>query len=170
MWQAQLTGRGDGPMTPMEIARRYEAALFAGRMDEVASYFTDDAKYWVAGPDRIGGTWIGPEAIVRAFSNREFGLGEADWSYEDVWRDWRSSGDDMVTVEIRERSFLKSAPDDVMDQRTCVVIRFRGEKICDMREYTDAGIYLSFLARHPELPKFAKTNSPEKNAATSSTR
>ena len=30
--------------TPMDIAKKYEAALFAGRMDEVAGYFTDDAK------------------------------------------------------------------------------------------------------------------------------
>ena len=36
--------------TAMEIAKKYEAALFAGRMEEVAGYFTDDAKYWVAGP------------------------------------------------------------------------------------------------------------------------
>lgn len=142
--------------TPMEIAKKYEAALFAGRMDEVASYFTSDAKYWVAGPPPLGGSWIGPEAIVRAFEKREFGLGSADWSYEDVWRDWRSSGDDMVTVEIRERSSLKSSPDDVMDQRTCVVIRFRGEQICDMRDYSDASVYLEFLSRHKaELPKFS---------------
>jgi ketosteroid isomerase-like protein len=141
--------------TPMEIARRYEAALFAGRMDEVAGYFTDDAKYWVAGPRPLGGMWSGPDAIVRAFENREFGLGAADWGYEDVWRDWRSSGEDMVTVEIRERSWLKTSPDDVMDQRTCVVIRFRGEKICDMRDYSDASVYLEFLRRHPELPKFS---------------
>lgn len=142
--------------TPMEIAKRYEAALFAGRMDEVASYFTDDAKYWVAGPRLLGGIWVGPAAIVRAFENREFGLGAADWGSEDVWRDWRSSGDDMVTVEIRERSWLKSAPDDVIDQRTCIVIRFRGEKICDMRDYSDASVYLDFIARHPELPKFSR--------------
>jgi len=140
--------------SPIEIAKRYEAALFAGRMDEVAGFFTEDAKYWVAGPEGIGGTWVGPAAIVRAFENREPGLGQADWGYEDVWRDW-SEGDGMVTVEIRERSWLTSAPEDVMDQRTCVVIRFRGEKICDLRDYTDASIYVDFLRRHPELPKFA---------------
>jgi ketosteroid isomerase-like protein len=141
--------------TPLEIGKRYEAALFAGRMDEVASYFTDDAKYWVAGPAPIGGSFTGPSAIVRAFENREFGLGAADWGYESVWRDWRSC-DDMVIVELREKSWLKSAPDDVMHQRTCVVMRFRGEKICDMRDYTDASVYLDFLTRHPELPKFTK--------------
>ena len=141
--------------TPLEIAKKYEAALFAGRMGEVASYFTDDAKYWVAGPHLIGGTWEGPAAIVRAFENREPGLGAADWGYEDVWRDWRSCGDDMVTVEIRERSWLKTAPDDVMDQRTCVVIRFEGGRISEMRDYCDAGIYQAFRERHPELPKFA---------------
>src|SRR2546430_7529186 len=33
----------------------------------------------------------------------------------------------------REKSWLKSDPEDVMDQRTCAVIRFRGDKICEMR-------------------------------------
>ena len=142
--------------TPLETAKKYEAALFAGRMDEVAGYFTDDAKYWVAGPKPIGGMWNGPAEIVRAFEKREFGLGAADWGYEDVWREWRSSGSDMVIVEIRERSWLKSSPEDVMDQRTCVMIRFRGDRICDMRDYSDASVYLGFIERHrAELPKFA---------------
>lgn len=138
----------------LAIAKRYEAALFAGRMDEVASYFSDDATYWVAGAPPIGGEWHGPAAIVSAFTNREFGLGAADWGYEEVWRDWYEA-DDRVIVEIRERSWLTHAPDDVIDARTCVVIKFRGEKICDMRDYTDAWIYEAFKTRHPELPKFS---------------
>ena len=139
----------------LAIAKAYEAALFAGREDEVASYFTTDATYWVAGGPRIGGVWHGPSAIVDAFWNREFGLGAADWGYEEVWREWYEA-DDRVIVEIRERSWLKTAPDDVMDARTCVVIKFQGDKICDMRDYTDAYLYDAFRARHPELPKFAK--------------
>jgi ketosteroid isomerase-like protein len=142
----------------LAVAKKYEAALFAGRMDEVEATFTDDATYWIAGPPRIGGTWKGPKAIVRCFSDREFGLGAADWCYEEIWRDWKS-GDDIVTVEIREKSWLKSSPEDVMDQRTCVVMRFRDGKICDMRDYTDSQLYVEFLKRHPELPKFAKAQS-----------
>ncbi len=139
----------------LAIAKRYEAALFAGRMDEVKSYFTDDAIYWVMGAPPLGGEWHGPDAIARAFSNREFGLGAADWGYEDVWREWYEA-DERVIVEIRERSWLKSSPDDVMDVRTCAVFKFRGDHICDMRDYTDAGRYASFLAAHrSELPKFA---------------
>ena len=59
-------------------------------------------------------------------------------------------------MEIRERSWLKSAPADVLDQRTCVVIRFRGGLIAEMRDYTDSEPYEGFVARHrAELPKFA---------------
>jgi len=138
-----------------EIAEAYERALFAGRMDEVAGYFSDDVVYWVAGDPPLGGEWHGPQAVLGAFENREFGLGAADWEYEEVWRDWYEA-DDRVIVEIRERSWLKSAPDDVLDQRTCVVIKFRGDKICDMRDYTDPHLYQGFLDRHrKELPKFA---------------
>jgi ketosteroid isomerase-like protein len=92
--------------------------------------------------------------VLRAFANREAGLGAADWGYEEVWRDWYEA-DERVIVEIRERSWLKTAPHDVMDQRTCVVIRFRGDRICEMRDYTDAQAYEAFLTRHrAELPKF----------------
>ena len=140
----------------MEIAKAYEKALFAGQRDEVGSYFTDDIVYWVAGQPRIGGEWRGREAVLDALWNREPGLGAADWGYEDVWRDWYDA-DERVIVEIRERSWLKSAPTDVMDQRTCVVIRFRGERICEMRDYTDSHVYEEFLKRHrKELPKFAR--------------
>ena len=138
----------------MEIAKAYEKALFAGQRDEVGSYFTDDIVYWVAGTPRIGGEWRGREAVLNALWNREPGLGAADWGYEDVWRDWYDA-DERVIVEIRERSWLKSAPTDVMDQRTCVVIKFRGEQICEMRDYTDSHVYEEFLKRHrKELPKF----------------
>ena len=140
----------------MEIAKAYEKALFAGQRDEVGSYFTDDIVYWVAGQSRIVGEWRGREAVLDALWNREPGLGAADWGYEDVWRDWYDA-DERVIVEIRERSWLKSAPTDVMDQRTCVVIRFRGERICEMRDYTDSYLYEEFLKRHKqELPKFAR--------------
>jgi ketosteroid isomerase-like protein len=140
----------------MRIARAYEASLFAGRMDEVGAAFTDDVVYWVAGEPPIGGEWRGRDAVLRAMANREPGLGAADWGYEDVWRVWYEA-DERVIVEIRERSWLRSAPDDVMDQRTCVVLRFRGDRICELRDYTDAGIYDRFLTRHrDELPKFTR--------------
>jgi ketosteroid isomerase-like protein len=138
----------------MRVARAYEVSLFAGRMDEVAAAFTEDVVYWVAGAPPIGGEWRGREAVIGAMTRREFGLGAADWAYEEIWRDWYEA-DDRVIVEIRERSWLRGAPEDVMDQRTCVVLRFRGDRIAELRDYTDAGIYEAFLARHRhELPKF----------------
>lgn len=45
---------------------------------------------------------------------------------------------------------------DVMDQRTCAVLRFRSDRICDMRDYTDSHLYEEFRRRHPELPKFRR--------------
>jgi ketosteroid isomerase-like protein len=139
----------------MRIAKAYEAALFGGRMEEVGNYFTDDIVYWVAGAQPLGGIWQGRAAVLRAFENREAGLGPADWRYEDLERSWYDA-DDRVIVEIRERSWLESDPDDVMDQRTCVVIRFRDNLICELRDYTDSAIYEQFAERHRRhLPKFA---------------
>ena len=139
----------------MRIARTYEASLFAGRMDEVGAALTDDVIYWVAGAPPLGGEWRGRDAVLRAMTHREFGLGAADWGFEDVWREWYEA-DERVIVEIRERSWLRSAPEDAMDQRTCVVLRFRGSCIAELRDYTDTGLYQAFLARHrPELPKFS---------------
>ncbi len=138
----------------LEIGRAYERALFAGRMDEVGGCFTDDITYWVAGRPPLGGEWHGREAVLRAFTNREFGLGAADWKAEDVQRTW-SEAPDRVVVEIHERSWLASHPDDVIDQRTCVVMLFRGDRICELRDYTDSATYEGFVARHRgELPKF----------------
>ena len=138
----------------MKIAKAYEKALFAGNRGEVGSHFTDDIVYWVAGAPRIGGEWRGREAVLDALWNREPGLGAADWGSEDLWRDWYDA-DDRVIVEIRERSWLKSQSKDVIDQRTCVVIKFRGNKICEMRDYTDTHIYEEFARRHrADLPKF----------------
>lgn len=138
----------------MRIAKAYEAALFAGRMEEVGALFTDDITYWVAGAPPIGGLWQGREAVVSAFANRAFGLGAADWGYEEIERTWYDA-EDRVIVEIREKSWLKSAPADVMDARTCVVIRFEGSRIAEMRDYTDAWLYAEFLAKHrSELPKY----------------
>jgi len=138
----------------LAIAKAYERALFDGRMDDVGRLLTDDVTYWVAGEPPIGGEWHGRDAVLAAFTNREFGLGAADWGYEEIWRDWYEA-DERVLVEIRERSWLTSAPDDVLDQRTCVVIRFREDRIADMRDYSDAHLYETFRQRHPELPKFA---------------
>jgi len=141
--------------TRMDLARAYEAALFAGRMDEVCRLFSDDITYWVAGAPPIGGERRGRDAVLRAFDRREFGLGAADWGYEDVWRVWYEA-DERVIVEIRERSWLKTHPEDVMDQRTCVVIRFEGNRIAEMRDYSDSHLYEEFLERHrDELPKFS---------------
>lgn len=140
----------------MDIAKAYEQALFAGDRAGVGGHLTDDIVYWVAGAPRIGGEWRGREAVLDALWNREPGLGAADWGYEDVWRVWYEA-DDRVIVEIREKSWLKSAPNDVMDQRTCVIIRFRDDKICELRDYTDSHLYEEFLKRHKsELPKFSK--------------
>jgi ketosteroid isomerase-like protein len=139
----------------MEIAKAYEKALFAGDRAGVGARFTDDVVYWVAGVPRIGGEWRGREAVLDALWNREPGLGAADWGSEEVWRVWYEA-EDRVIVEIREKSWLKSAPSDVMDQRTCVVIKFREDRICELRDYTDSHMYEEFLKRHrSELPKFA---------------
>ena len=138
----------------MDIAKSYEKALFAGDRVAVGKMFHDDIAYWVAGVPPIGGEWRGRERVLDALWNREPGLGAADWGHEDVWRDWYDA-EQRVIVEIRERSWLKSASEDVLDQRTCVVIRFRGDQISEMRDYADCHIYEEFVKRHrAELPKF----------------
>ena len=68
------------------VAKAYEAALFAGRMEEVGRYMADDVVYWVAGPPPLGGEWRGRDAVLQAFERREFGLGAGDWGYEDLER------------------------------------------------------------------------------------
>ena len=52
----------------LAVAHAYEDALFAGKMDEVASLFTDDITYWVAGDQPLGGERHGPAAVIQAFA------------------------------------------------------------------------------------------------------
>jgi ketosteroid isomerase-like protein len=139
----------------LATGHEYERALFAGRMDELGEYLTDDVTYWVAGAPPIGGLWRGRKAVVGAFANREFGLGDADWGYEELRRDWSAPDDARVVVEIHEKSWLKSDPSDVIDQRTYCVLRFRGGRIAAIEDYSDAHLYEEFAERHrADLPKF----------------
>ena len=138
----------------MELAKAYEKALFANDRATVAKLFHKDIVYWVAGAPPIGGEWRGRERVLDALWNREPGLGPGDWVSQDVWREWYDA-DERVIVEIRERSWLKNHPEDVMDQRTCVVIKLTGDAIVELRDYTDSHIYEEFARRHrAELPKF----------------
>jgi len=50
--------------------------------------------------------------------------------YEDVWRDWYERDDRVMDRDPRSVR-LKSEPEDVMDQRTCVC-QFRGGQICEI--------------------------------------
>lgn len=142
----------------LEVAKQYERALFAGDQAGVAKCLHGEIVYWVAGTPPIGGEWRGRERVLGALWNREAGLGPADWVTKDVWRHWYDADEFSgchVIVEIRERSWLKSHPQDVMDQRTCVVITFASDMICEIREYTDTHLYEEFVQRHrAELPKF----------------
>lgn len=139
----------------LSIAHAYERDLFAGAWDAVGELLTEDVSYWVAGAPPIGGEWHGRSAVIRAFANREFGLGAADWGHEDVSRTWSAAGEDRVVVEIREKSWLQSDPADVMDQRTCSILRFRGARIDRLEDYTDSQVYERFATRHRDaLPKF----------------
>ena len=55
-----------------------------------------------------------------------------------------------------------------MDQRTCVVLKFRGDQICELRDYTDSHIYEEFAMRHRgELPKFKQAKDQKKYSRTS---
>src|SRR5690348_16270325 len=124
----------------LELAHAYEKALFAGDRARVAQLFSDDIVYWVAGGPRIGGEWRGLERVLDDLWNRQAGLGPGDWVSDAVRRDWYDA-DDRVIVEISERSWLKTHPEDVMDQRTCVVIRLTRDEIVDLREHPDSHIY-----------------------------
>jgi hypothetical protein len=73
--------QGKPPSCRTAVARAYEKALFAGRMDEVASHFTEDVICGVAGEPPIGGEWRGRNEVIRSVSNREQGLGAADRGY-----------------------------------------------------------------------------------------
>lgn len=124
-------------------------------MDELRQYLTEDVSYWVAGTPPIGGLWRGRDAVVESFAKRESGLGAADWGYTELLREWTAPDETRVVVEIHEKSWLKSFPADIMDQRTYSVLRFRDGRIAAIEDYADAHLYEQFVERHrADLPKF----------------
>ena len=142
------SGGGSHMSERMRVAKAYEAALFAGRMDEVGA--VHGGRRGVLGGRaaadrrRVAGARAPCSARSSAASSDS---GTADWGYEDLERTWYEA-EDRVIVEIRERSWLRSAAGDVLDQRTCVVIRFRDGLIAEMRDYTDTAAYEAFIERH----------------------
>jgi hypothetical protein len=72
----------------LQLAMAYEQALFAGRMDEVASYFTEDIVYWVAGGPPLGGEWHGRGAVIAAFRHGRSVSGRPTGAT----RAWRGTG------------------------------------------------------------------------------
>jgi ketosteroid isomerase-like protein len=138
---------------PVEVLEAFEAALFAG--EDVRPYFAEHAVYTVTGEPPIGGRFEGREAIVESFEKRLTGLGPG-MQGEDLQRIKYGSADGTRAIaEIWERSWLPSAPEDVLEVRTCSVATIEDGLITSLSDYTDSAAYEHFLARHREdLPKF----------------
>jgi ketosteroid isomerase-like protein len=80
---------------------------------------------------------------------------------EDVERVKYASADGTRAIaEIHERSWLPSAPDDVLEVRTCSVATVEDGVITSLIDYADSAAYEHFLARHlDDLPKFSESGS-----------
>ena len=139
---------------PLAVLEAFETALFAG--DDIRPYFAEHAVYEVTGRPPLGGRFEGREAIAESFERRLTGLGPG-MKGEDVERVKFGSADGSRAVaEIRERSWLEDAPDDVLDVRTCSVATVENGRITRLIDYTDSAAYEGFLSRHRDrLPKFA---------------
>lgn len=142
---------------PIELGKAFEKALFAGDMAGMEAVLHPDLVYEMSGTPPIGGRFEGRDRVIRAFENREVGLG-AGFDYQEISRDWfEDTANGKVFVEIYEKSWLPAAPDDVMVVRTCSVLTIEGDKIISIIDYTDSQIYSEFMARHEQqIPKFAK--------------
>ena len=138
---------------PVEVLEAFETALFAG--EDIRPHFAEHAVYVVSGEPPIGGRFEGREAIVESFEKRLTGLGPG-MQGEDLHRIKYSSADGTRAIaEIRERSWLPSVPEDVLEVGTCSVATVEDGLITSLTDYTDSAAYEGFLARHrDDLPKF----------------
>jgi len=135
----------------LEIGKGYEKALMEGRLDDLGEFFADDIEYVVTGQPPIGGVFKGKDAVINSFKNREFGLGPG-FEYGSREVNWMKDEDnEVIFVEIHEKTWLKNDPEDVLDIWTLSVIKIKDGKITHIRDYTDSEAYFKFAGRHKEL-------------------
>jgi ketosteroid isomerase-like protein len=107
----------------MQLMKDISAAFNSRDVDRICSYFTDDATFWLArGPEPVGRTLKGKEAIRKALADRFKTIPDMRWDHVE----YIFAGNRAISVWMVRG---KGADGEALDYKGCDIYEFRGDKI-----------------------------------------
>ena len=110
------------PVT-VQLMKDISAAFNSRDVDRICSHFTDDATFWLArGPEPVGRTLKGKEAIRKALADRFKTIPDMRWDHIE----YIFAGNRAISVwTVRG----KGADGEDLNYQGCDIYEFRGDKI-----------------------------------------
>lgn len=110
------------PVT-VQLMKEISAAFNSRDVDRICSYFTDDATFWLArGPEPVGRTLKGKEAIRKALADRFKTIPDMRWDHIE----YIFAGNRAISVwTVRG----KGGDGEDLNYQGCDIYEFRGDKI-----------------------------------------
>jgi ketosteroid isomerase-like protein len=107
----------------MELMRAVSAAFNSRDVDRIASFFTEDAIFWLArGPEPVGRTLEGRETIRKALADRFKQIPDMRWDHKEYF----IAGDRAVSVWTVRGT---GADGERLEYQGCDIYTFRDDKI-----------------------------------------
>ena len=116
------TSQGGDIATP-ELMKQISAAFNSRDVDRIASFFTEDATFWLArGPEPVGRTLKGKETIRKTLAARFKVIPDMRWDH----KEYIYAGNRAISVWT---VVGKSADGEALNYQGCDIYTFRGGKI-----------------------------------------
>lgn len=110
------------PVT-VQLMKDISAAFNSRDVDRICSYFTDDATFWLArGPEPVGRTLKGKEAIRKALADRFKTIPDMRWDHIE----YIFAGNRAISVWMVRG---KGGDGEDLNYQGCDIYEFRGDKI-----------------------------------------
>ncbi len=106
-----------------QLMREISAAFNSRDVERILSFFTDDATFWLArGPEPVGRTLQGKEAIRKALTDRFKVIPDMRWDH----KQYILAGDHAISVwMVRGRG----ADGEALNYQGCDIYQFRDRRI-----------------------------------------
>jgi ketosteroid isomerase-like protein len=112
-----------------ELMEQISAAFNSRDVDRIASFFTEDATFWLArGPEPVGRTLKGRETIRKTLAARFKVIPDMRWDH----KEYIYAGNRAISVWT---VVGKSADGEALNYQGCDIYTFRGGKICAKDTY-----------------------------------
>jgi ketosteroid isomerase-like protein len=124
-----VTTAHSGDIATPELMKQISAAFNSRDVDRIASFFTEDATFWLArGPEPVGRTLKGRETIRKTLAARFKVIPDMRWDH----KEYIYAGNRAISVWT---VVGKSADGEALNYQGCDIYTFRGGKICAKDTY-----------------------------------